>query len=449
MLSSNSSTADETVVKVLSVHLDYLLRADILEYMRQRWFTLTPQGHQHVAAALFRECQLEMGLEKLDEMKDESIHIPPWLSDLATYALAASGEFSDALRLLKDQIALGDMNISSALWTFVLDHASAAFHYEVASYCWKSQVEPGYLNPASGTCLNVLITAARNGDAALATSAFHVMGKRGTLFTAIHYEQLLNTYLTANPPDLRAALTVLTIMSTVKLEPDKTSTRTLFTYLRTDEQKCFEAFEILTSLEEADRPVPIAALNVVIEAHVQHRNLDQALTIYKALHTFEPLDSASHKPLANLDTFNYLLRGTYRASTGADYETAVFLVSEMLALNIKPNALTYDRLVLVCLGAQRLEDACRYLNEMEGLDMFPRLNTAIALTKDLALAGDERCWHVLQRIQDLGMITSTRRIRLDVQKAWANRRNKDVNEIASHAEGGENLQELIKSVEQK
>lgn len=446
------------VLKVLSVHLDYLLRADILEYMRQRWLTLTPPGHQHVAAALFREGQLEMGLEKLDEMRDESIHIPPWLMDLATYLLAENGEFNDALRLLNDQIAFGDMNISSALWNFVLDHASAAFHYEATSYCWKSQVEPGYLNPPSGTCLNVLTTASRKGDAALATSVFHVMGKRGSIFTAIHYEQLLNTYLTTKPIDLRAALTVLTIMSTVKLEPNTTSTRALFNYLKSDKDKTFEAFEILTELNEAHRPVPIAALNLVIEAHVQHKDLHQALTIYKAMHTFEPLSAASdpHKHLANVDTFNHLLRGCRRgmAEADADHDTAVFLVSEMIALNIKPNALTYDRLVLVCLGAHKLDDAWRYFEEMEGLDMFPRLNTATVLAKELAAAGDKRCWDVLERVHDLGMVQG--RIRLDIERAWAGwERNKDGNKtgtdarVATDAERGEALRELMRASEQQ
>ncbi|GAB7356771.1 hypothetical protein MBLNU459_g7667t1 [Dothideomycetes sp. NU459] len=396
------------VLKVLSVHVDYLLRADVLDYMRQRWLDLSDEGQHDVAAALIREGQLELAVDKLEEMKHNAIDIRPWLSDMAVYALIESGEFDDALRLLEDRVAPQNADISGSLWSHFLDAASSAFHHPATSYCWNSQVNPGYLNPPSGVCLNVLTTAARSGDASLATDAFHVLGKRSTAFKSIHYEQLLNTYLATSPPDLRAALTVLTIMTAVKLEPDPTSTRSLNEYLGNNPHACSEAFDILTSLHDAGRTVPLAALNLLIEVHAQHRELDKAIGVYKALHTFErfpvPQTSAPappRKPFANLETFNHLIRACHRVPGGA-LHTALFLISEMLALGITPDVDTYDRLVRVCIEARNLDLAWQYFNEMDSLGFVPRVVQASNLAQELATVGDERCWDVLQRMQDHG-----------------------------------------------
>lgn len=383
--------------------------------MHERWINLTEDGHHDVAAAFFREGQLEMGLEMLEKMTNNGMRIRPWLHDLATYVLSENGEFNDAFRLVNDQVEAGDSNVSKGVWLNLLDNASAAFHHEATVYCWKSQVNLGFINPSGGTCLNVLTTAARAGDATLATDVFHVLSRRGTVFQSIHYEQLLATYIASEFPDLRAALTLLTIMATVKLEPTALSTRPLYTYLRDNPDQLSEAFDILTSLRDEDRIVPVAAFNVIIEAHVENRNIEEALIVYKAMHTFErPSHSEHHKALANVETFNLLLRGTYRAYP--DYQTALFLASEMLALGIRPDDMTYDRLILVCLGANVRDHAYRYYLEMDSLGFQPRNTTIAILAKKFASVGDDRCWDILQRAQDRG--NPLPRTKTDVEKAW-------------------------------
>lgn len=42
----------------------------------------------------------------------------------------------------------------------------------------------------------------------------------------------------------------------------------------------------------------------------------------------------------------------------------MLLVEEMISMGVKPDRLTYDRLILVCLGAGDLEDALLYYEEM-------------------------------------------------------------------------------------
>lgn len=397
------------VLRVLSVHMDYLLRIDVLQYMRRQWFQLNTEGYHWVGAALFREAQLELGLAHLEEMRKDNVPIQSWLYDLALYTMIETNEFDEALRIVKDRIAANDWLINRNLWTHMLDSGAAFFHYKSVVYVWNSQVIPGYLIPSSGTCLNVLTTAARNGDAALATSVFHVLGKRSTTFKQIHYEQLLATYMTASTPDMRAAFTVLSIMADLKLVPTSSSTRPILEYLVKNPFECTTAFDIITSLHEAGREIPIATLNVLMEGYVETNQLDQALVAYKHMHLFErlPVDK-NGKPVrrsraySTLDTFNILLRGAAKPVAQKAFDLAMFLVSEMLAIGVRPDSKVYDRLVVICIQDEKLDHAYRYFDEMDELGFMPRFRTAEWLAHALAERADDRCWDVLQRMQDRG-----------------------------------------------
>ncbi|KAK6004449.1 hypothetical protein QM012_008311 [Aureobasidium pullulans] len=397
------------VLRVLSVHMDYLLRIDILQYMRRHWLQLNTEGYHWVGAALFREGQLELGVDHLEEMRKDNVPIQSWLYDIAVYTMIEMNEFDEALIIVKDRIATNDWLISRNLWSHMLDRAAAFFHHRSTVYVWNSQVIPGYLIPSSGTCLNVLTTAARNGDAALATSVFHILGKRSTTFKQIHYDQLLTTYMSASPPDLRAAFTVLTIMASVKIPPTSVSTRPILAHLIRNPSDCSTAFDIISSLHEDGRDIPIAASNVLIEGYVETDQLDQALVAYKHMHLFERTAVDKHgKPIrrsrsySTLDTFNILLRGAAKPAAQQAYDLAMFLVSEMLALGVRPDALVYDRLVIICVQDAKLDHAYRYFDEMEDLGFILRSSTAQLLAKALAENADSRCWDILQRLQDRG-----------------------------------------------
>jgi hypothetical protein len=397
------------VLRVLSVHMDYLLRIDILQYMRRQWLQLNTDGYHWVGAALFREGQLEMGLSHLDDMRKDNVPIQTWLYDIALYTLIETNEFDSAMVVIKDRTAADDWIMNRNLWTHMLDRAAAHFHHDSAVYIWNSQVIPGYLIPSSGTCLNVLTTAARNGDAALATSVFHVLGKRSTTFKQIHYEQLLATYMSASPPDLRAAFTVLSIMVDIKIPPTASSTRPILAHLVRHPSDCTSALDIITSLHENGREIPIAALNVLIEGYVETDQLEQALVAYKHMHLFERLALDKHgKPIrrsqsySTLDTFNILLRGAAKPSAHQAFDLAMFLVSEMLAIGVRPDSLVYDRLVVICVQGAKFDHAYRYFDEMEEIGFMPRSRTAELLASALAKRADNRCWDVMQRMQDRG-----------------------------------------------
>ncbi|KAK3669302.1 hypothetical protein LTR78_010801, partial [Recurvomyces mirabilis] len=355
-LQMDSATC-HAILKVLAVHPDHLLRADVLEYMRARWYQLADDGAHDVAAGLLREGSFEAALRKIDEMQGSGVVVQSWLLDMSVYMLSAAGEIVEAYRIMRQRYDAGELNLSRVLWYTLLDASSSHRHHACTAHIWNSQVRTGYMRPASGICLNVLTTASQAGDAVLATDVFSHLSKRGTAFTPIHYQLLTTCYLTTTPPDLKRALTTLTIMALEKKlpPPSQAETRTLFLYLR--DKPVFTAFALntLLDLHKENRKIPIAALNLIIESYVHQRNLQEALNVYKQIHTFIPGPSApasatQQRPFANIETFNLLLRGC-RVADPPDENLASFLVSELLALRVKPTALTYDRLILVFVQA--------------------------------------------------------------------------------------------------
>ena len=96
--------------------------------MRERWLNLSWAGHHDVAAGLLREGQFELATEKMAQMRGDGIKVEGWLKDMAVLMLIEAGELDEALQLLKDRIADGELNISKAIWYSLLDQGSAAFH---------------------------------------------------------------------------------------------------------------------------------------------------------------------------------------------------------------------------------------------------------------------------------------------------------------------------------
>jgi hypothetical protein len=413
------------VLKVLAIHPDHLLRTDILEYMRSKWMGVSDAGEHDVSVGLLREGLFEQALERLDSMGRQKMRVQGWLLDMFVYMLCEAGEVGEAYHIMQSRHLSGELNLSRPLWHYFLDKASAADHLDATLLAWKNQVNLGYINPSSGTCLNVLTTASRAGDAYLATGVFTHLSKRSESFKPLHYQLLIDAYLTASPPDLSRALNILTLMPVEKLQPTTWQTRSLYTNLQNSPELIHESLAHLRTLHEDNRTVPIAALNVLIEACVHQQNLPEAMKIYKQIHTFAPLNGNPQTTFANIETFNLLLRGC-RTANPPDEAQASFLVAELLALRVLPTALTYDRLILVFVTAGKyhmdaasastgpdsekslargkilLDWAFRHFKDMQDMEWMPRFGTVEKLATLLAKLGDTRCWDVLQVAEEVG-----------------------------------------------
>ena len=394
-------------MKALAIHPDYLLRHQIVEELRQRWFPLGKDGWHSVIAGLVRDRQLEKALDTLEEARKERVRIESWLYDMTLYALCSAEEFDLALTLMENRISDGELNISGSVWYFILDTASRALHHAATLFAYRARVETSYLNPPAGICVNILSTAARHGDTYLATSVLRILGQRsGNPIQLHHYEALLETYMVSK--DLRTAFTLLTIMTAAGHAPTESSTRSIYTHLCESDHLPTRALAMLHDLREQDRRVPIQAVNVIMQAHIFHGDLAAALEIYKTLHTISPDLSP------DTSTFNILFRG---CAQNARKDLGMFLASEMLSLKIAPDALTYDRLILVCLNSEtNIYDAWRYFEEMKALGWWPRDGTISALVRRACEGGDAKVWKLVDELKRRGSLRT--RLRDVIGNYW-------------------------------
>lgn len=357
---------------MLSIHPNYLLRNEIIEELYQRWFSLTTDGWHDIILGLLRERQLESALSNLELLRKQGLTIQPWLYDMIVYMLCSIDELDEALKIMQYRVSTSSHSVSPTLWSHFLDTASRAFHYEATLFAWRYRVEPGYLNPSSGMCINVLNTCVRRRHHHLALSVFDILEKRKHPFQLHHYEALLECMLSVN--DLRGAFSVLCSNPRTSVKLTEASTRAIYIHLAQRADRPAEALALLHDLKDEGAQIPHAAINCIIEASIHHSDLASTIETYQTLHTLIPSGP-------NTATFNALFRG---CSYARRKDLAMFLASEMLALNVPPNALTYDRLILVCLNeevekSEGFEDAWRYFEEMKSMGWWPRGGTLKAL----------------------------------------------------------------------
>ncbi|KAF2713210.1 hypothetical protein K504DRAFT_350411, partial [Pleomassaria siparia CBS 279.74] len=380
------------VLEALAVHPDYLLRAEVLEYMRERWYNLTDRGHNMVVAGYLRERNFEQALEKIADMISKRVVVEPWLWDKTMWLLLDYGEIEEAYQTLLTRQSYGAGKLSNALWSYFMDCAASVHNYDAVNTIWQSQVIPGYVKIGTAACLNILTLAGRKGDVKLATDVFRVLSDRDNLFDVHTYEGLMEAYLTAS--DLSSALSVVIIMheSGLKVTSDNLSPIYFFMTMGPDYTRPMEAFKLLQMFESQGRKIPVAAVNSCLQASVHLENLEEAIEIYKVLHTVV-------KTGPNTATFNILLQGCHKAGRK---ELAMFLASEMTQLGLQPDKLTYDRLAITCMYVGDLQDAMLYYEEMTSQNFVMRRGTFDFLIRMGVKEGDSRTPAVLRHMIEAG-----------------------------------------------
>ena len=242
----------------------------------------------------------------------------------------------------------------------------------------------------TGTCLEILTLAGRRGDVKLATDVFRVLSERDTVFDVHTYEGLLEAYITAQ--DLNSAFSVAIIMHESGLKVSADGIGPIYSFLIQSPSRPMEAFAMLQKFESSGRKVPVAAVNVCLQACIHLYRLEEAIEIYKALHMV-------CKSRPDTQTFNILFQGCHK---DARRELAMFLASEMTQLGIKPDRVTYDRLVLVCIRAGDLNDAMLYYEEMRNQGWTMRRRTFEVVIDHGTEEGDPRTPAVLKEMYEAG-----------------------------------------------
>jgi pentatricopeptide repeat protein len=280
----------------------------------------------------------------------------------------------------------------------------------MASYVWKKRVQTHYQNPPTGVFLNVLTAAARHGDVELATDVFRELANREVIFEYQHYEMLVEAYVNAG--DVPTALSVLCVMQDSRMPPTDHTTRSIFKYLVKDCDRPNELYEELRSLHHDGKSVPVAAVNCIIEAAVYHQDIELAIEFYKVLHEICPGG-------ANTETFNKLLRGCSRFNPPRK-DIALVLASELLALGLKADRITYDRMLLICTNHNGdYEDALRYYQEMRTQRLEPRTGTLIVLVRRMTLEKDDRVFDLVNQMDTMENRANIPRIKRWIRTNWA------------------------------
>lgn len=250
----------------------------------------------------------------------------------------------------------------------------------------------------------MLNIAAHYADSELATAAVRILSTRLPILAMHHYEALLTAYIRSG--DIKTAFRILAIMSKAQMEPDMNTTRPIFIYLSKSLDLCQTAWKDLKYLSEDGHVIPVTAANVILEATWDAGYFEEAVSLYKQLH--EVIETGP-----DVETFNTLLQGAVYANRK---DLCMFLASEMAALEVKPNELTYDRLILACLKETDYEDAFRYLEEMVDVSAdkgdggwWMRKGTALKLAQRCAAAADERAWGLYNQMLERG---------IEVQERW-------------------------------
>ncbi|KAH7630778.1 hypothetical protein B0T09DRAFT_338423 [Sordaria sp. MPI-SDFR-AT-0083] len=347
----------QSALKALAVHPDYLLRTDILRSMGTKGARLDKHAKFSVSLGLLRDGQLEKALDMLDELVQSDQWVPAWIYEVFIYTLSRRGFIEEAVRVMHVRLKARNQNTPShalplGTWYFLLDECSRAMHYEGTRLVWDHLVENRIVNPPDGVVINVLNTASRHQDADLATRAIELLAARGVRLGLHHYEALVECY--AYNGDLLNALQVVCIMEGADIPPEAASTRSLFLLFRRSPELLESVKEMMESLKAAGYKIPIAAVNVVLEAVCEEEpTVDKAFGMYRKL-----LQLCSTGP--DLRTFQVLLQKAQSAQTAQELE------SEMLMYTLKPTRDMYEHFVRCASGQDGdLNTAFEYLAKME------------------------------------------------------------------------------------
>ncbi|KAI3559569.1 pentatricopeptide repeat domain-containing protein [Colletotrichum abscissum] len=301
----------------------------ILAAMKQSWTEVDIPGQAHVALGLLRDGQIELAFDAIENLIHKQVPMASWVFDIFIFTLAQRGFIDEAIKLAHGKVHSSDGETDVALWYSLLDNCSEAYHYEGTRYIWGRMLEKDKEQLSDGVLLNIINTATRQNDYQLATGAARLVTQRGGKLVAHHYEALIECY--GGVGDIVSALRVLCIMFKAISVAPYASTRPIYQRIKKEPESIDPALNTLTELIRSYK-VPIAALNVIIEAAVETHGFAKALEIYQNAHKYTEA-SPNHV------TIRYVLQAC------EDTEALKALVAQNPELALKGDRTVFARVV--------------------------------------------------------------------------------------------------------
>ncbi|PNY29859.1 Uncharacterized protein TCAP_00228 [Tolypocladium capitatum] len=394
-----TATMCQSALAALVNHPDYTLRQEILSVMQEFWFTIDTPAKQSVVLGLLRDEQYELAYARLTEMVEQEVRIEPWVYDIFITVFGKLGFLDEMLLLLhrRRNVDASDDGMTSLLY-YALDVCSQAFHHSGTVLAWNAVVRNSLLQPSDGIVENVLATAARYGDAALATEALERISQR-TRVLAYHYEAVAEAF--ARSGDVAGAFHILSIMKQNGIMIVRGNTRAMHEALKRSPKLIKEAETALRSLELGGQ-LPLAVVSVVIEAIAELHGSERAMDLYRDVPSLCG-EQASASIVQTLIIHSH------------DHETRRSLTKDYTANIARDDdparhPHVYNSLISACAEAGEMDLAFRFATQAMALGSTKReLAWVKPLVQCAVACEDGRIWEVVDKLNDDDTTTMVQR----------------------------------------
>ncbi|KAI6021419.1 hypothetical protein BKA83DRAFT_4464145 [Pisolithus microcarpus] len=242
--------------------------------------------------------------------------------------------------------------IDGETWMSCLVSSAESLYADGVQKCWEKAIHEMNLTPDEGTCISVLHACARHGLADLATDVIRVLRSIGVDWQEHHFAPLLEAF--SRVGKLKEAFGTLHLLRSNGIVPLPETTQPITDILRRDLDAVDGVWKILDELRDEGHIIDAAAINTIIEASIALGDLQRALLL------------------------------------------------DLKQANVRPNALTYERTILLCLTQPTYEDAFFYLEEMKAQKIVPPLRVYEAIVRTCVAAGDSRYALALAELEQCG-----------------------------------------------
>lgn len=245
--------------------------------------------------------------------------------------------------------------------------------------------------PEEGLILSVLSTAGTWGKPDLATAALSHLPSLQVRASEHHLAPLLEAFCHAGR--VPEAISVLKTIRDSGLEPTSATAAPIVNVLSKSAEILDEAFYQLEDTVARGEMVDVTALNALVEASVRLKDLQRARATQAA--------AADLKITPTLETYNLVLSACIEARHRPLGDT---ILTEITNANppLKPDAVTYERMIMLCLTQPTYEDAFYFLEQMKAAGITPRASTYENLIRKCARVKDPRWKVALEEMESLG-----------------------------------------------
>ncbi|KAF8249963.1 hypothetical protein K440DRAFT_659939 [Wilcoxina mikolae CBS 423.85] len=387
-----------SLLRLLAKSPDYLRRAEVLQEMQQRWFALNDEAWAWVVQGYIKDRQMELAVDMVLEREGRGFEVGNAVYRDLIAGLTQVGEVNEALRILVriegvdgERYWKGTLKQErrKKMWFDLLLVAARDMRYETTKYTWNkirgAKTLLPLFNPPTGLCDIVLNCAARYGDAALAEDVVGYLNDSEIPLHEHHYAAQIEAYALSTPPNVPKIFSTLASMHAADIPPHKHTARAALPILSSSRTAADSAAAALAP----NNTNPLASVELVMAAYTQLPDLAAAMQIYTSLPTLTSAKPTTH-------TVNILLSGCADAKNS---ELAMYLVAEMRAMHVRPDAASYDALVRVCSPKQ---EAFLYLEEMKAAGFRAARRTYVDLITTCVNAGDrERAEMVMKEMAEV------------------------------------------------